>query len=562
MKKILWLACLFFYGFVNAQTFPVQNLQVNGTSSFAGASTFAGTATFNNAATFNTGITANGTNFINGYATLTSPAFTGVPSAPTAATGTNSVQLATTAFVANHAPCPSILDHGGDNTNTNDNTAAFAATAAVGPSGQACVYFPPGNYKFLSNVSYTIPNTTGGITVMGAGADQSNLIWASGGGLTLLYKSAFNYSNVSNLSLLTGAVNTGSALTLSNSAVSIPNPANSALSVINNVSIHGVDGYQVTDYWANGVNVVSTSNINMNNLTIAGASVVTGNGINLTGTSNVQAVAINIMNSFFGFLSKGVVYNNWVQGVTVTGSNFTGLNYGVNVTTPAAGQDQLTVSGNQFNTNSAGVFDQAGTTDTMIYGNLFIVESTGSNSSGVDLVATNGFTIVGNTFGRAGSSPTNTFGIIIGGTTPMSGTIQGNVLSGFGLGISLQPGSTGTLAAGNYYSGNTLNLVDNGANFAAFSTGTSGYSWDGFGVLHQWGSSTPTTDASGNFTVALPKTFPTAVFRCMVSNGDSGVTTNAVSVTAATTNTSTLGGKFASFASPTTVRVNWDCLGN
>jgi hypothetical protein len=45
----------------------------------------------------------NGTAWVNdaGYATLSSPTFTGTPAAPTAAVGTSTTQVATTAFVMN-----------------------------------------------------------------------------------------------------------------------------------------------------------------------------------------------------------------------------------------------------------------------------------------------------------------------------------------------------------------------------------------------------------------------------------------------------------------------------
>jgi hypothetical protein len=44
-------------------------------------------------------LTVSGTTTISGYATLASPAFTGTPTAPTAASGTNTTQIATTAFI-------------------------------------------------------------------------------------------------------------------------------------------------------------------------------------------------------------------------------------------------------------------------------------------------------------------------------------------------------------------------------------------------------------------------------------------------------------------------------
>ncbi|PVX77152.1 hypothetical protein [Paraburkholderia unamae] len=391
-----------------------------------------------------------------------SPSLTGTPTAPTASLGTSSTQIATTAFVANHAPCPSILDHGGDNTNTNDNTSAFAATAAVGPSGQACVYFPPGVYKFSSAVSYSLPSTTASITIHGAAADQSKLVWASGGGMTITYNGPYNAVHISGLSFLTGSVGSGTALSLSQSSSSIPNPANTALTDITNVTIRGSDGYEVSDYWANGISISGVSNVNIFNSIIDGATTSSGVGVYLIGTANAQAVAINIQNCFIQALGNGVKYNNYVQGVNVTNNNFTGVGYGVYVSTPAAGQDQLTVIGNQFNSVNSGVFDTAGVTDTMIHGNLFIVPYSGSAVSGINLTATNGFTIMGNTFGRIGGSATNTNGIIIGGTTPVAGVITGNMFEGFGTAVWLQTGSSTVSVQSNYYSGNTANVTNNG----------------------------------------------------------------------------------------------------
>lgn len=48
-------------------------------------------------------------NFVSPYAPLASPTFTGVPAAPTAAPGTNTTQLATTAFVAAATPSVSFV---------------------------------------------------------------------------------------------------------------------------------------------------------------------------------------------------------------------------------------------------------------------------------------------------------------------------------------------------------------------------------------------------------------------------------------------------------------------
>jgi parallel beta-helix repeat protein len=123
-------------------------------------------------------------------APLASPALTGVPTAPTAAPGTNTTQLASTAFVegeivANATPTATfttagkvkqrefnIRDYGavGDGT-TNDSAALQSAITAAEVSGGK-VLIPQGNFKSI------LPQiTVGGITIEGTGK-KSRLILA------------------------------------------------------------------------------------------------------------------------------------------------------------------------------------------------------------------------------------------------------------------------------------------------------------------------------------------------------------------------------------------------
>ena len=80
-----------------------------------------------------------------GLASLSSPAFTGIPTAPTASAGTNSTQIATTAFV---------LTNGGDKYKTTSSTTAAIAngtqtfTVAAGLS-----YTPTQDVTIVANVS-------------------------------------------------------------------------------------------------------------------------------------------------------------------------------------------------------------------------------------------------------------------------------------------------------------------------------------------------------------------------------------------------------------------------
>jgi hypothetical protein len=101
MKRIFLIALALVSGICSAQTFNVNNLAVAGTSTHTGAATFSIRPTFNGNTPWDSG------NFNpSSYATLASPAFTGVPIAPTAAAGTNTTQLATTAFAQTAASNP------------------------------------------------------------------------------------------------------------------------------------------------------------------------------------------------------------------------------------------------------------------------------------------------------------------------------------------------------------------------------------------------------------------------------------------------------------------------
>jgi microcystin-dependent protein len=83
---------------------------INGTTNIIQVKTASGVA-FNCPPSATTVIACDGLNGVqgSGIAPLTSPAFTGVPTAPTAAVGTNTTQLATTAFVQAAIPTGVIL---------------------------------------------------------------------------------------------------------------------------------------------------------------------------------------------------------------------------------------------------------------------------------------------------------------------------------------------------------------------------------------------------------------------------------------------------------------------
>lgn len=377
------------------------------------------------------------------------------PTAPTALAGDNSTKLATTGFVARHAPCPSILDNGGDNTGVNDNSTAFATTAALGPSGQACVYFPPGTYAFSGSVSYTMPTNTASITVLGAGQDVTKLVWASGGGLTLNFITDANSAHIRDLTFATGTTAAGSAVSLVQTAANTSFSYNGILSDVSNVTIRGNDGYQVSDYWNVGIYDFGISNVNFIGDDIVGRSALGGIGIEITGDANRIPVAFNVYGCQFSGLSYGFDYAPYTQGVSITSSNFTNVTRGVYAF--GTGLDQLTITGSQFNAASINIDLETPVLQTMIYGNLILLQT---NANGIYLNPSSSTSIVGNSFApNPGATTTN--GITFNGYNALSSVVTGNNFAQLTTGVNLTTNAKYVNVQANTYSGVTNTVINN-----------------------------------------------------------------------------------------------------
>jgi len=115
-----------------------DNSILNGTNSIRTAISVSGSGTYNSSTgiiTINGGVTSvNGSSGdVTGLATIASPTFTGTPAAPTAAAGTNTTQLATTAFVSTAvanlvASAPAALDTLNELATALGNDANFSTT--------------------------------------------------------------------------------------------------------------------------------------------------------------------------------------------------------------------------------------------------------------------------------------------------------------------------------------------------------------------------------------------------------------------------------------------------
>lgn len=370
------------------------------------------------------GIAASGAN--TDITSLSSPAL-GAATATTAPRGTNTTEVATTAFVAVHSPLPNILDFGGDPTGANDNATALTNALASGPAGRAAVYFPPGKYKFSNNVAYTLPSNSASATIIGAGSDVTELTWPAGGGITLTEISQYNSVHVRDLSLTTGTTATGTALNIVQSQATVTSPAFTAPSDISNIVIRGSDGYLQTNYWANGIVINGGSNFNFINNTIASDSTYThGNGVNIFGASLVIPVAFNFIGNNFLGLNQAIIYGNYAQGFTIHQCNFTYGVQGIIAPNGESGLDQLVVSDSQFGylTGNA-IVTASGVPNTQLIGNLFIEPN---NANAINLQIAGLFSILGNTFAAVSGSPSGNAAISIGTTVnSWPGVISGNV---------------------------------------------------------------------------------------------------------------------------------------
>ena len=106
--------------------------------------------------------TLSGTNTITGYAPLASPEFTGTPNAPTALAGTNTIQIATTAFVQS-----AVAGGGGGSSqiygNGADGNLTFNGNAVTGFSISGSVY------TMTREIYANDINMTGGYTIKPSG---------------------------------------------------------------------------------------------------------------------------------------------------------------------------------------------------------------------------------------------------------------------------------------------------------------------------------------------------------------------------------------------------------
>ena len=254
-------------------------------------------------------ITAN-TEAINLRATTASPSFTGTPTAPTAAAGTNTTQLATTAFVTSAISTVNASTISGTVPIANGGTGATTATTALanltGTQTKNTILAGPSS-SLVTLASYDGSSTSGftiggGVTVDNTvGNPGSSIKTVVGNGPTYLYKDfGQNFKNKIiefNIRLTRG---TGGIAIGANSS------GGQGVGVVINTGTSNENGLRTADTWGYPPRGYDTYTFNTN--TWYSIKIITDNGLpggvtwyvngTLVGTNNSVAIGNG---TYFGF---------------------------------------------------------------------------------------------------------------------------------------------------------------------------------------------------------------------------------------------------------------------
>jgi hypothetical protein len=291
------------------------------------------------------------------------------------------------------------------------NSPALASAYAALPAAGGCIDFPAGRYLFSTAVTLTYP-TTGiySVSLVGAGADNTTLYFPGSNGVTINAQNGRQTIHVRDLTFSTGSAGGYTALILNNAV-----PLNVIMSSdVFRTDFRGDDGGMGTDYWYAGVYVAGQSNINFDSDTFFGNAGTSGTGIFLNGNTGVTpywGIVYNIAKCGFFWVGNGLAIGTYIQGVTVTQSNFTNGTTGIFVLSGGSGLTEIAITGgNQFNTAGNQIVIDSPVNSLIMNGNLIYVSE---NNSGLLLNAMGGqHSIVNNVF-SAGNS-TGTAGIYVG----------------------------------------------------------------------------------------------------------------------------------------------------
>lgn len=385
------------------------------------------------------------------YATLASPTFTGTPAAPTAAPGTNTTQLATTAFVIANAPTISFGSFGS------------TANAQGGSYSAGTITLQPASASFPGGVT-TGTQTFAGSKTFSSTLTASGSIYANlfefGSGQTLASRAAnanFIYSGTSGLNFSdnTGAVTLAS---LSNAGAFTLNSLTSGL--VKSTAGLLSNAVAGTDYLTpsgdgsglSGVVLTTTNQSIADTKTFTSGISLTGGGFVVNGDSGSTTLsAIDLRNTggttrlgTVGSSASGIFTGSSAYATVFGSSTNTPIEFGLNGNIKAI----IATTGSISSTPQGTLY---GTASGSITSSQLATSLTDETGTGVAVFATSP-TLTTPNIGAA------TFSTLTGGTASTiawANTSTGNVTNS----MSIRNGgtSTGTGNGINFVTGTALN---------------------------------------------------------------------------------------------------------
>lgn len=349
---------------------------------------------------------------------------------------------------------PLMLSWFGGNHAAADCAPALREAMAALPSPGGEIHVAAGTLTFGSNVAFTYPTGAFSVTLTGEGADNTVLLWAANGGITLNASNFKHSVHIRDITIRAGSAPTGTGLTLNQSQPG----GDFGQSDIVRVTFDGITGGTSSFNWA--IQVFGWCNINYDAVLIYSAS---AGGVNLTGalsTSFKYSIIHNMDRCGFFQCATGVQYGSYAQGLTISQTNFVNGATGILVPPGATGAlSQLQVSDCEFTLTGQSINIQAAIGEVQIHDNLIIVAD---NFIGIVVnAAVSWSTFNGNVF-VTNSLDANTAGIAASSTSAIN-IITGNIFEGLSTGVSLGASTQLWNVQSNIYHDCTTNIVNSGS---------------------------------------------------------------------------------------------------
>jgi hypothetical protein len=342
----------------------------------------------------------------------------------------------------------------------DDSAALNAALVYCAVKGRT-LFVPAGIYLCSSQLS-----VAGSVHIEGEGVNNTTFLFPTNQGMLFTLPDQYHSVRLRDFTVLAGAVGTGNpAIKLTNTAVSIPNPANTQLSDITNVNICGADGAGNLKYFATQIEIQFVSNVNLVNVMGTGTNTQQGTGLYVHGSVALPPVVFNLTGCTFNFLGVGIEYGDYVQGIFLTQVQLTGCKYGINSAVGLNVLVQLAVSNSQFNCFISGINTNTEIADLTVNGCTFYVPGPATGTAqAINLIRTLRYSIVGNSF-TGYNTISNSLGVVVG-TNLGSGIITGNSFDALNAGNFLQSTSSSNNVQSNVYRAVTtpVNNAAGGAN--------------------------------------------------------------------------------------------------